>query len=114
MRAVINNSERTLVGNLTVADSIFSRMKGLLGKNILSEGEGLWIRPCKGVHTFGMKFAIDVIILNREQRVIAIKNELKPNRITTIYSDAATVLELPAATARDAKLSIGDVINFIV
>lgn len=114
MQAIITNSGRVLVGNLTVADSIFSRMKGLLGKDVLSEGEGLWIKPCKGVHTFGMKFAIDVIILNREQRVIAIKNELKPHRMTTIYSGASTVLELPAATARNAKLSIGDVINFIV
>jgi uncharacterized membrane protein (UPF0127 family) len=113
MRAVINNSGRVLVGNLTVADSIFSRMKGLLGKKELSQGEGLWIRPCKGVHTFGMKFAIDVIILNRQQCVIAIKHELKPNRMTTIYPGAATVLELPVASARDAQLSVGDVINFV-
>lgn len=113
MRAVINNSGRALVGNLTVADSIFSRMKGLLGRDVLSKGEGLWIRPCKGVHTFGMKFAIDVIILNREQCVIAIMNELKPNRMTAIYYSAATVLELPAATARDAQLSVGDVIDFV-
>lgn len=112
MRAVINNSGRVLVGNLTVADSIFSRMKGLLGKDSLSEGEGLWIKPCKGVHTVAMNFAIDVIFLNRDQRVIAIKNDLKPNRMTTIYSGAATVLELPAGSARDAQLSIGDVIDF--
>jgi len=113
MKAVLNNSGRVLVGNLTVADSIFSRMKGLLGKDKLSTGDGLWIKPCKGVHTFGMKFAIDVIFLNRNQRVIAIKNDLKPNRITAIYFGALTVLELPADTARELQLSIGDVIDFV-
>jgi uncharacterized membrane protein (UPF0127 family) len=55
-----------------------------------------------------MKFPIDVIMLDRENRVIAIVNSLKPNRMTAIYARAATVLELPAATAAAAKLSIGD------
>jgi hypothetical protein len=112
MQAVIKNSGRILVGNLTVADSIFCRMKGLLGKEGLPDGEGLWIKPCNSVHSFGMKFTIDVIFLNKEQRVITIKSELKPNRLTAIYFGASSVLELPAGSAREAQLSVGDVIDF--
>lgn len=112
-RVVIRNSGQELVGNLIVADSILTRMKGLLGKDSLQSGSGLLLKPCKGVHTFGMRFAIDVVILDRENRVIAIKNRLKPNRMTAIYLSATTVLELPAATASAAKLSVGDFIEIV-
>lgn len=113
MKIIICNSNKVLVGNLMVADSIFARMKGLLGLTSFPKGSGIWLKPCKGVHTLGMKFAIDVIFMDRENRVIKIIKELKPNRITAIYSGAATVLELPAYTASESGLSTGDVIEMI-
>lgn len=111
MKAVIQNSGKELVGDLMIADSIFSRMKGLLGKDSLPTGSALWLIPCKGVHTFGMKFAIDVIFIDRENRVIAISDNMMPNRMTAIYPSAATVMELPAGTAAAVKLSAGDIIE---
>lgn len=112
MKAVICKSDIELVGNLMVADSIFTRMKGLLGKDSLPRGSGLWLKPCKGVHTFGMRFTIDVVFLDRENRVIEVISELKPNRMTTIFPHAATVLELPASMVSEAKLAKGDIIDF--
>jgi len=111
MKAIIQNSSKELAGNLIVADSIFSRMKGLLGRNFLPEGTALWLIPCKGVHTFGMKFPIDVIMIDRENRVIAINANLMPNRITSIYPSAATVMELPAGSAAAVKLVTGDILE---
>lgn len=111
MKVIIRNSNKELVGNLMVADSIFTRMKGLLGRDSLPEGNGLWLKPCNGVHTFGMKFSIDVVMLDKENRVIEIKKDLKPNRITTINFGAATVLELPATMTAAVDLKKGDVLD---
>lgn len=97
---------------LITADSFFSRMKGLLGKNALSPGEGLLIRPCKGVSTLGMKFPIDVIVLDRHNRVIATLGEMPPNRLSRIYLQAAAVIELPSRTIETAAIKIGDRIEF--
>lgn len=110
MKAVICKSGMELVGNLMVADSIFTRMKGLLGRDSLPEGSGLWLKPCKGIHTFGMKFAIDIVFLDREKRVVEVMSEIGPNRVTAIYSNAATVLELPAKTLSGTNLLKGDML----
>lgn len=111
MRAVVNGTERELAAHVELADSLFLRMKGLLGRDALVEGHCLWIRPCNGVHTFFMRFAIDVVFLDREQRVVELVLNLPPNRMTTIYARAASVLELPANAAHGV-VSVGDVIKF--
>lgn len=111
MKAIIRRSNIELVGNLMVADSIFARMKGLLGKTSLPKGSGLWLQPCKGIHTFGMKFTIDVVFLTTDLEVVAVYNDLSPNRFTKILPKAATVIELPAATAADKGLLLGDFID---
>ena len=93
---------------LTPATSIFSRMKGLLGKSSLNEGEGLLIKPCKGVHTFGMKFPIDVIVLDNNNIVIAVSKALPPNRLTPVYRHAVAVIELPAGTLEATTTTVGN------
>lgn len=113
MKAVIRNSGVKLVGNLMVADSIFARMKGLLGRDFLAAGDGIWLMPCNSVHTFGMRFAIDVVFLNRSNQVISVIHNLQPNRLTKVYFKAATVIEIPAHTAADSGLSKGDFIDIL-
>lgn len=112
MKAVNLTTGYELVTDLSVADNLFSRMKGLLGKNALSPGKGLWITPCMGVHTFGMKFTIDVIFLDKEKRVIALAKSLWPNRTSRVYSTASSVLELPAGTIDATHTATGDTIEF--
>ncbi len=87
-------------------------MKGLLGRNSLDDGEGLLIRPCKGIHTFGMKFPIDAVFLNKNNRVIAISKNILPNRMTRIYLSASSVIELTAGTAEATAINIGDEVEF--
>ena len=94
-----------------VADSLFARMKGLLGRDDLPPGHCLWICPCKGVHTFFMRFDIDVLVLDRNQRVLAVITSLAPNRMSPVYARGATVLELPAHAADGVV--IGDLIEFV-
>jgi uncharacterized membrane protein (UPF0127 family) len=98
VKAIDSTSGKELAPNLSVADTFFTRLKGLLGKNELPHGEGLWIKPCNSVHTFGMKFPIDVVFLDKDNRVVGLVNTLRPNRISRLYSGASSVIELPAGT----------------
>ena len=108
MKAIDSTSGKELAPNLSVADTFFKRLKGLLGKKELPHGEGLWIKPCNSVHTFGMKFPIDVVFLDKENRVVGLAKTLRPNRVSRLYSSASSVIELPAGTIDVAVTVIGD------
>src|ERR1051325_9220108 len=58
----------------------WGRLRGLLGRRWLESGTGIWITPCSGIHTFGMRFAIDVLLPDRDMRIVRIARTLKPNR----------------------------------
>ena len=98
---------------LEVADNLFARMKGLLGKKALADGEGLLIRPCKGIHTFGMKFPIDAVFLDGNNRVIAVTRNILPNRMTRVFFNAVSVLELPPGTIEATATNIGDEVTLV-
>ena len=111
MKAVNLRTGTTLATNVKVADNIFTRMKGLLGKKELPTGDALWIKPCFSVHTFFMKFPIDVIFLNKTNQVIAAVSNLTPNRITRLYPQSFSVLELPPGTIVASNIEVGDEIE---
>jgi len=111
MKAVNLRTGTTLATNVKVADNIFTRMKGLLGKKELPTGDALWIKPCFSVHTFFMKFPIDVIFLNKTNQVIAAVSNLTPNRITRLYPQSFSVLELPPGTIVASNTEVGDEIK---
>ena len=108
MKAIDTTSGKQLACTLTIADTLFARLRGLLGKSALSAGEGLWIKPCNGVHTFGMKFPIDVVFMDREKRVVGLAKTLRPNRTSRLYFLASSVIELPAGAIDAADTVTGD------
>jgi uncharacterized protein len=110
MRA-ITSTGISLGDSILLAKSLGARVKGLLGKSSLPAGEGLLIKPCKGIHTFFMKFPIDVVFLDQNDAVIALFRNFPPNRITPVYYKAKAVLELPAGVV-DESVSLNDRINF--
>src|SRR4029079_15051022 len=77
-----------------VADTSAKRRTGLLKHSKLAPGEGLWIAPCEAVHSFGMKFAIDVVYLDRRKKVRKVRKEMVPRRLSACLM-AYSVLELP-------------------
>ena len=111
MIALNVNTGKELSNNVKVADSLLTRMKGLLGKKEMLPGESLWIRPCMSIHTFLMKFPIDVIFLNKRNRVIATIKNLQPNRVAKLYFSSASVLELPSGTLDATDIKVGDEIE---
>ena len=111
MRAVDLTSGKELALNLALAGTLFARLRGLLGRDALGAGEGLWIRPCGAIHTFGMRFPIDALFLDRKGRVVGLARALRPNRISRIYCRASSVIELPAGTIDAAGAVTGDCIG---
>src|SRR5262245_9834112 len=92
---VVNRTRGTVISNsLRVGESGISRIVGLLGERSLDAGDGLLIVPSQGVHTVGMLFSIDIVILDGEWNVIAIRRDLRPFRMTPVFWKAAAVLEL--------------------
>jgi uncharacterized membrane protein (UPF0127 family) len=90
-----------------IADTSKSRKTGLLKHDRLERGEGLWITPCEGVHTMGMKFPIDVLFLDKKRRVVKIRAAMPRWRLAACLW-AHSVLELPSGTAAETKTAAGD------
>ncbi len=84
-----------------------SRRRGLLGRDALAPRSALVIAPSSGVHTFFMKFAIDVVFAARDGRVVKIAHAVQPWRATIAWS-AFAVIELAAGEARQSGLVVGD------
>lgn len=92
------------------ADTSLTRLVGLLGRNVLNAGEGIWIHPSSGIHTFGMRFTIDVVGLDRDMRVIKLWRRVRPHRITSISTKVHSVLELAAGEIDTRCLEIGQML----
>jgi uncharacterized protein len=102
-----------LARNLVLANTHWTRFRGLMATDAgkFQHGSGLWIVPCRGVHTFGMRFAIDVVYLDAEQRVVYMQESLKPWRMAPVRLAAASVVELPSGTIGETQTGVGDVID---
>ena len=89
------------------------RMKGLLGRSALEPGCAMVIEPCASVHTFFMRFAIDVVFCDRNNRVLVTYERLPPWRLTRIHGAARSVIELPAGTLEGSNTAPGDKLLFL-
>jgi uncharacterized protein len=95
-----------------VAATPFTRMRGLLGRSSLPSGQGILLRPASSVHTFFMRFPIDVVFLDGDLRVVEIAADLRPWRVAG-KRGARAVLELPAGECARRGLAVGDQIRFL-
>lgn len=93
---------------VTVADTPFARLRGLIGKIRMRSDEAVWVVPSHGVHTIGLRFAIDVIYLDAEMRVVYAIESLGPLRIPPVIWKCASVLQLPARSIFESGTQVGD------
>ncbi len=109
-RAFNQTRQAHLATSLALADNHWSRLRGLLGTSPsdFRNGCGLWIVPCHGVHTWAMRFPIDVLYLDRARTVIHIERGLQPWRFAPVRMQAASVLELPCQTITETGTALGD------
>jgi uncharacterized membrane protein (UPF0127 family) len=111
MQAFNVTQQKMLARVLTVADTFLRSLMGLIGKSSLPEGNGLWILPCQSVHTFWMRFPIDLIFLDRQKTVIHLVEGMKPFRVSRHFTKASSVLELPVNVIRKTTTRVGDQIE---
>ena len=108
---VYNETREAFIAmEVTVANTYFRRLIGLLGKTRrwARPGRGLWINPSCGVHTIGMLFPIDLIFLDRNRQVLHLEEYVRPFRISRVNLKAASVLELPPHTIFRSGTQVGD------
>lgn len=106
---VFNRTRESFMGlNVVPADTIFSRLKGLLGRLKFAPEDGIWVTPSRGVHTIGMHFPIDLVYLDSKNRVIHLIEHLGPFRIAPIRTECASILELRTRTIYSSHTKPGD------
>ena len=106
---VFNKTRESFLSlNIDVADSHLARLRGLAGRFRLKSDEGIWMIPSQGVHTIGVLFAIDLIYLDTNLRVIHLVESLGTFRIGPVRTNCSSVLELPNRTIYVSQTQMGD------
>ncbi len=102
----------TIGSRIALADTFLTRLVGLLGKSSLDDGAGLLIRPSSGVHTMWMRFAIDVVALDKDLCVLKTWQRLPPWRLTPVSFKTHSVLELAPGQIHHLNIEPGDQLAF--
>src|SRR5664279_1333040 len=107
--AILNRTRETVLGgHISFAATTVRRMVGLLVRERLDPATGLLIMPSQAIHTVAMHFAIDVIFLDREWRVVFLRRAMLPFRMTGLHWKAHCVLELPTGVIAATSTTVGD------
>lgn len=106
---IVNLSRQTVIANkVNIADSFRKRLLGLMTRKSYAYGEGLVLKPCNSVHSFFMKFAIDVIFIDKEFKVLHILEDMRPNHFGPIIKGAYMAIEVPSGIVPWTETQIGD------
>jgi len=106
---LINQTQNTILAeDVFIADTVFKRAKGLLGKKEFLSGQALILKPCNSVHTFFMRFPIDLLFVDNHYKVIKALPGVLPNRISCIFWKAHLVIELPCGVLKLTKTRNND------
>lgn len=97
-----------LIEDLEVAQTFWTRAKGLLGRRVMSENQALWIKPCRDIHTFFMSFPIDCVFLDKNMQVYNIVENVTPFKIIGPFWKATSVIEFKSGFSAMKNLKVGD------
>lgn len=109
----VKNTTKNIVlaDNAVLANTFFSRLRGLLGTKRLMPGEGLIIKPCSSIHTIGMAYNIDALFIDKNNCILKVAADIGPGRFATC-SSSVYVIELPAGIASRTNTLAGDMVRF--
>ncbi|MHB1651932.1 MAG: DUF192 domain-containing protein [Desulfitobacteriaceae bacterium] len=99
---------RNIGESVWLADTYWTRLRGLLGRSVLNPGEGLWLQPCQQVHMLGMIYPLSIWFIDEYNKVFEIIDTLYPWEISSKYSNATSVLEFPVHWAEMTGTVVGD------
>jgi len=110
---VVNRTRGTFLGvDVKRAAGFRTRLLGLYRHRKLSLGDGVWLVPCRGIQTIGMRTSIDVVFLNAEQRVVRVYTRVDPGRVIWWVPRARSALEVPAGAVQSSDTRVGDAVEF--
>lgn len=111
MMVRIKHNEQVIAEDILLADNLWTRLIGLMFKEEPPQkAKGLLLQPCNSIHTFFMRYPLDVVFLDSQNKTVKIIRGLRPWRMTWIYFRASKTLELPAGELTQA-ISLGDVLE---
>lgn len=113
MKVYARATGQLLADRVVLANTFFTRLRGLIGRRRLAPADALWLRPCNGVHTWWMHYAIDVIFLDRELRIVKLVENMRPFRLTAPHRAARSVLEMSVHTISQVQLKVGDQLEIV-
>jgi len=106
---VYNTTKESFLGlRVKVADSVLGRLIGLLGRRSLRPDSGVWIVPANSIHTIGMLFPIDVVLIDKNFKVVGLREVVRPFSLTRPNFRAESVIELPAHSIFKSRTEVGD------
>lgn len=108
--ATLTRDGVALIGSVELAHNLYERCRGLLGRKALAPGSGMHISPCSSVHTFFMRFNLDLFFLDQSGRVVKIVQNVAPWRIVFGGLSAHSVVEVQAGWFSAGELSVGDTV----
>jgi uncharacterized membrane protein (UPF0127 family) len=113
MNAIVRNLTRNTViaSRATVAESVLTRARGLIGRRALTRGEGLVLDPCSGIHTFFMRMPLDVVFVNRHNQVVCSVSGLPAWAMLPWVRAATRVIEVPVGTVHESRTAVGDLLS---
>ena len=112
VKATDLDTGRHIANNLRLCSSLPSRLRGLIGRPPPEEGGGILIAPCSSVHTFLMKYPIDILFVGGDGRVLKAVHRMKPSRATLPLWRACAAVELPAGSIGKAGCFMGHRLAF--
>ncbi len=111
---VINRTRGTYLGvDVKHANTLGARLLGLYARRQLPLGDGVWLVPCAGVQTIGMRIPIDVVFLDSGRRVVRIYENLRAGRFIWWVPRAHSALEVPAGVVISSETRLGDEVEFL-
>ena len=111
---LINRTNNTIISeNVMVANTFLKRFKGLMFSKELPDENSLLIVPCNEIHTFNMKYSIDVLYLDKNNNILHIDEEMKPGKVGKHVKKAVSVVELPSGKAKERGVEAGQAVEFI-
>jgi len=106
-----STKNNTIASDVKIAKTFFTRSFGLLSRKSISDNEGLIIKPCNSIHTFFMKFPIDVLFVDRKNKIVAVYENVSKNRILPIHLNSNYVLELASGQISNKNIEKYDIIQ---
>ena len=113
MEIINKNNNKLLASKVIMADTFMTRLKGLMFKKNLEKDTAMLIHPCNSVHTFFMKFSLDILFISKEYEVIYVIENMLPGKTSPLIRKAMGVLEFTSGTIEKTNTKKGDFLNVV-